>query len=73
LFHDHLRHALAQARRKKLRVALLFIDLDNFKTINDTLGHDVGDELLKLAATRMNLFSSVEPCKNCCKLNAGAG
>jgi two-component system CheB/CheR fusion protein len=53
LFHDHLRHALAQARRKKLRVALLFIDLDNFKTINDTLGHDVGDELLKLAATRM--------------------
>jgi len=53
LFHDHLRHALAQARRKKARIALLFIDLDNFKTINDTLGHDVGDDLLKQAAARM--------------------
>jgi len=53
LFHDHLRHALAQARRKKSRIALLFIDLDNFKTINDTLGHDVGDDLLKQAAIRM--------------------
>jgi two-component system, chemotaxis family, CheB/CheR fusion protein len=53
LFHDHLRHALAQARRKKTRVALLFIDLDNFKTINDTLGHDVGDEILKQASGRL--------------------
>jgi two-component system CheB/CheR fusion protein len=53
LFHDRLRHAMAQARRQKARIALLFIDLDNFKTINDTLGHDVGDELLKKAAVRL--------------------
>ncbi|WP_412479234.1 EAL domain-containing protein [Azonexus sp. IMCC34839] len=53
LFHDRLRHALAQARRNKDRIALLFIDLDNFKTINDTLGHDIGDDLLKQAATRL--------------------
>jgi two-component system CheB/CheR fusion protein len=53
LFHDRLRQALLSARRNKQRVALLFIDLDNFKAINDTLGHDFGDELLKEAAIRL--------------------
>ena len=53
LFQDRLRQALLTARRNKEQVALLFIDLDNFKGINDTLGHDFGDELLKEAAIRI--------------------
>lgn len=53
LFQDRLRHGLAQARRKKERLALMFIDLDNFKDINDTLGHDFGDDLLRQAANRL--------------------
>ncbi|WP_085440123.1 putative bifunctional diguanylate cyclase/phosphodiesterase [Magnetofaba australis] len=53
LFQDRLRHALAQGRRQNLKVALLFIDLDNFKTINDTLGHEYGDEALKQASVRL--------------------
>ncbi len=54
LFQDHLRHAQAQARRDNTRFALLFIDLDNFKTINDTRGHNVGDALLQQAANRLH-------------------
>jgi len=53
LFNDRLRQAIALARRSQQRVAALFIDLDNFKTINDTLGHDVGDHLLKECALRL--------------------
>jgi two-component system CheB/CheR fusion protein len=53
LFNDRLEHALGAMRRNKSRLALLFIDLDNFKTINDTLGHDIGDGLLQQVAVRL--------------------
>lgn len=53
LFYDRLRQALAQARRKKQKVAILFLDMDRLKLINDTFGHKVGDQLLKAAAQRL--------------------
>lgn len=53
LFRDLLDKALARANRSKLPVALMFLDLDRFKIINDTLGHDIGDLLLKIVAQRL--------------------
>ena len=53
LFHDRLRQALAQTRREKESLALIFADLDNFKAVNDTLGHAAGDELLMIMGERM--------------------
>ncbi|MBL4827935.1 MAG: diguanylate cyclase [Spongiibacteraceae bacterium] len=52
-FQDHLVRAIARARRLKSSVVLLALDLDRFKIINDTLGHDVGDELLTGVALRL--------------------
>lgn len=53
LAKEHLEMALAHSSRTNSKVALLFLDLDNFKTINDSLGHAIGDSLLKAAAMRL--------------------
>jgi diguanylate cyclase (GGDEF)-like protein/PAS domain S-box-containing protein len=53
MFSERAREAVAHARRHQKTAALLFIDLDNFKTVNDTLGHDVGDALLKVISSRL--------------------
>jgi diguanylate cyclase (GGDEF)-like protein/PAS domain S-box-containing protein len=54
LVNDRLEQGIANAARKHAQLAFMFIDLDRFKTINDSLGHDVGDELLKRVATRLS-------------------
>jgi len=53
LLQDRLRQCIARAQREGGRLALLFLDLDRFKAINDTLGHDVGDQALKIATERL--------------------
>ncbi len=53
LFEDRLQHAISQSKRQGRQLAVLFLDLDRFKNINDTLGHAMGDELLKEVAKRL--------------------
>src|SRR5690606_33159610 len=53
LFHDRLHHAMLQAKRDQERIAVMFIDLDKFKPVNDNYGHEIGDLLLIEVAERL--------------------
>lgn len=53
LFHDRLEHGLAQSLRHRRPLAVMFIDLDGFKEVNDSYGHDMGDAVLQVVASRL--------------------
>ncbi len=62
MFHEDVRKAMAWARRENSGFSLLIIDLDRFKQVNDTLGHDAGDALLKEAAIRLRAVLRENDC-----------
>jgi diguanylate cyclase (GGDEF)-like protein/PAS domain S-box-containing protein len=66
LLHDRLQAAMAQARRRNETLALLLLDLDDFKEVNDTLGHSAGDELLIAVAERIT--ACVREVDTCARL-----
>ncbi|MCK7581647.1 MAG: EAL domain-containing protein [Chromatiales bacterium] len=62
MFNEYLARALAFAKRSDQRLALLFLDLDDFKRINDTLSHEIGDRLLEEVAKRLSSCLRAEDC-----------
>ena len=54
LFYDRIKHAIDKAKRNKTEFAILFLDIDRFKEINDSFGHQIGDEVLKVVAERLH-------------------
>ena len=66
LLRERLQHALARVVRSREPLAVMFIDLDEFKAVNDSMGHDVGDELLKRVADRLR--ESVRPADTIARL-----
>jgi diguanylate cyclase (GGDEF)-like protein len=62
LFHQQLSGAIEHAKKNNTKVAALYVDLDNFKRINDTLGHSFGDVLLKTIATRLDNCIRADDC-----------
>ncbi len=66
LFRNRVQHSLALAHRARQRVAVMFLDLDNFKNVNDSLGHDAGDRLLQAVAQR--LVKSTRPSDTVARL-----
>ncbi|MEA3418059.1 MAG: EAL domain-containing protein [Campylobacterota bacterium] len=54
LFHDRIEHAVEKAKRNKTEFAVLFLDIDRFKEINDTFGHQIGDGVLRIVADRLH-------------------
>jgi diguanylate cyclase (GGDEF)-like protein/PAS domain S-box-containing protein len=66
LFRDRVEHSLARASRAPSHIAVLFLDLDNFKSVNDTLGHATGDRLLSCVAGR--LLNATRGCDTVARL-----
>ena len=58
LMLDRLENAISMAQRRSTRVGVIFVDLDGFKQINDTLGHAVGDQVLQLATRRLEVVGA---------------
>ena len=66
LFRDRVAHALSRAARERELLAVMFLDLDNFKSINDTMGHAAGDELLSIVGAR--LLNATRGCDTVARL-----